>query len=88
MKGVPICLASLYSSSCLSETANDDVVLSDDELAGYQIIINAIKYPLKAICENAGKSGDIGLTGPIEGNDKIVYVGSLFAQGGRAGLCG
>jgi chaperonin GroEL len=55
--GSTVYINSLHELNCIL-TANDDVVLSDDELAGYQIVINAIKYPLKAICENAGKSGD------------------------------
>jgi chaperonin GroEL len=54
--GSTVYINSLHELNCIL-TAND-VVLSDDELAGYQIVINAIKYPLKAICENAGKSGD------------------------------
>ena len=55
--GSTVYVNSLHKLNCVLASNNADT-LSDDELAGYQIVINAIKYPLKAICENAGKSGD------------------------------
>lgn len=56
--GSTVYINSLHELNCMLTTNNDTTLHNDDEIAGYQIIINAIKYPLKAICENAGKSGD------------------------------
>jgi chaperonin GroEL len=44
---------------------------SDDELAGWKIITNACKAPLRVIVENTGKSAEVVMNKLVEGSQKF-----------------